>query len=247
MATLPHEGDYPIMYRSLPVSVGSGYRNGYLARPDRAGTFPTVLLVPDLDGLSATEKDLARRLARRGLATLVVDLLPVSPGREPLSVYNATDDNEAIHVLDEAREYLASEDIDWAFTDALGILGLDVGGRFALLQAAHRPWIRAAAVVESPLTGDEGRRFQVADILGHIAPPVLGLYGADDDLIDSSSVDEAQRRNEGGSWLLYEGVGHGFIDPNAAGYDWNSAEDATLRIIEFFKAILPAAEELVVG
>ncbi len=248
MATLPHEGDYPILYRSLPVAIGSGYRNGYLARPDRAGRFPTVLIVPDLNGLTATEKDLARRLARRGLACLAVELLaPSDRAGDPLVAYGAIDDNEAIRVLDEAREYLASEDIDWAFPDSVGVLGLEVGGRIALLLAAHRSWVRSAVVVGSPLTGDESRRFQVADLLEHIGPPVLALYGADDHLVAASSVDEAQRRNPGGSWLLYEGVGHGFADPNAEGFDTDAAEDAIHRLTEFLIATLPTAAEEVVG
>ncbi len=67
MAVLPHEGTYAVMYGPLSVSVGAGYRRGYLARPDQAGRFPTVILSPDLDGLGAHEKHVARRLARRGV------------------------------------------------------------------------------------------------------------------------------------------------------------------------------------
>jgi dienelactone hydrolase len=129
----------------------------------------------------------------------------------------------------------------------VGILGIDVGGRFALIGAATRPWVQAVAVAYAPLTGDDDREYPVAGYLEHLPVPVLGLYGADDELIASSSVDEAQRRNQHGQWLLYEGAGHGFLDIDAELYDTDAAADAGARLVEFFKAALPVAEELDLG
>ena len=249
VAVLPHEGTYSVMYGPLPVSVGSGYRRGYLARPDKAGRFPVVLLVPDLDGLGAHEKHVARRLARRGLAVVVIDLYPQAPTSrdDALAAYHQLTDFEAMRTLDEAVEYLSSEDIDWAQCDSVGVLGLDVGGRFALIQAAHRRWVGACAVVSAPLTGDEDRRHPVADMLEHLAPPILGLYGADDSLISTDTVDEAQRRNPAGTWLLYEGAGHGFLDEVGPEFEEPSAEDAIARLTDFFLAHLPRAQETELG
>jgi carboxymethylenebutenolidase len=235
------------MYRSLPVPVGSGYRHGYLARPDKAGRFPVVVLVPDYDGLTAHEKSLARRLARRGLAVVAVDLYASNRSGDALEDYHTLDDAEGIRVVDEAHEWLASEDIEWAHAGSIGLLGLEVGGRFALIQAAHREYVASAAVLYTPLTGDEDRRYQVADMLDHIGQPVLALYAAEDELIDPDSVDEAQARNASGSWLLYEGVGHGFLNESDDRYDEASAEDAITRLIGFFKATLPAPVEEVLG
>ncbi|HSJ27917.1 MAG TPA: dienelactone hydrolase family protein [Acidimicrobiia bacterium] len=249
MAVLPHEGTYSVMYGPLAVSVGAGYRNGYLARPDQAGRFPTVILAPDLDGLGAHEKHVARRLARHGLAVLAVDFYvdPPSDRTGALAAYHALSDGEAMRTLDETYDYLRSDDIDWAHTERVGLLGLDVGGRFSLISAAHRRWVGGAAVVSTPLTGDEDRRFQVADVLRHIGVPVLGLYGRDDDLIDTDSVDEAQDRNVTGQWLLYEGAGHAFLDEVGDDYDEASAEDAIARLTEFFTTNLPAKAELALG
>jgi dienelactone hydrolase len=84
-------------------------------------------------------------------------------------------------------------------------------------------------------------------MLSHLAPPILGIYAAEDDLIDPITVDEAQHRNASGNWLLYEGVGHGFLDDGAPTYDQGSAEDAIQRLVEFFRATLPAASVLEVG
>lgn len=235
------------MYTSLPVPVGSGYRSGYLARPDKAGRFPVVILVPDYDGLTAHEKALARRLARRGIAVVAVDLYATDRAGDPLETYHSLDDAEAIRVLDETQEWLASDDIHWAHPTRVGLLGLEVGGRFTVIQAAHRPWVASAAVAYTPLTGDEQRRHQIADMLDHIGQPLLGIYAAEDELIAAESVDEAQSRNASGSWLLYEGVGHGFLDESDPNYDQASAEDAILRLVEFFAATLPGPEEEELG
>ncbi len=244
MTVLPFEGTYPVLYGTLAVPVGSHYRRGYLARPDRSGRFPTALVVPDIGGLTSHEKSLCRRLARQGVAALAVELFEETPGDVDAGVaaYAALTDPEALRVLDETHEYLDSDDLGWCHSSRLGVLGLDVGGRFALIAATSRPWVGAVTVVSTPLTGDEDRRFQVADLLASIPVPLLGLYGGDDPLIAAATVDEAQRRNPSGTWLLYAGARHFFTDEDSDDYDEAAANDAGIRISEFFRTHLPPAD-----
>lgn len=239
LAVLAHEGTYPIMFGPLPVPIGAAHRDGYLARPDEAGTFPVVIVVPDLSGLDSFEKDLCRRLARSGIAAIAIDLYRSKD--DPLAAYNELSDTRALTDLDEVHEFIMSDDVPWNAGDRVGLLGLDVGGRFALLKASRAKWVASVAVAYTPLAGDDTRDLEVADTLDHLAVPVIGLYGAEDELIDSGSVDEAQDRNQHGQWLLYDGVGHGFLDPTADGYDESAAEDATARLIAFFNQTLPPA------
>jgi carboxymethylenebutenolidase len=227
------------MYGNLNVPVGSGYRRGYLARPDEAGMFPTVLLLPGAKGLSSSDKDFSRRLARRGLACLAVDLYPGDD--DPLLAYQARSDREILTDLDEAYEFLQSEDVLWAIQGAVGVIGLDIGGRFALILAAHRQWVQGCVVISTPLTGDEQRHHQVADTLNHLGVPVLGLFGAADALIVADTVDEAQRRNDHGQWLLYENAGHSFYDDSSPDFEPAAAADAFNRIVSFLASCLPAA------
>ena len=244
MAVLSHEGTYPVLYGTSPIPVGSRHRSGYVARPDESGKVPVVFVVPGLDGLGSLEKDMCRRLAREGFAALSIDLY----GRngDGLDLYNETTDDSALFVLDELHQFVVSGDVQWNVDDQVGILGIDVGGRFALIKAATRDWVKSLAIAYTPLTGDEDREHQVADYLDHLPVPVLGLYGADDELIDPNSVDEAQRRNDHGQWLLYEGGGHGFLDIDDPAYDPGSADDALARLLAFFKASLsqPQIEQL---
>jgi carboxymethylenebutenolidase len=244
------------MYGTFRVPVGSGYRPGYLSRPDEAGRFPVVLAFPGVGGLKGHQKELCRRLARRGFACLAIDLYPgaTAPGHEDpgpadegLAAYASQSDRAIASDIDEAHEFLESEDVFWAIPDRCGVLGIDVGGRFALIAAATRPWTRAAVVISTPLTGDENREFQVADMLNHVAVPVLGLYGSADQLIAAETVDAAQDRNQNGQWLLYEGAGHNFIDEGSSEYDPASAGDAESRITQFFQSTLPKPETVDLG
>jgi carboxymethylenebutenolidase len=244
VAVLAHEGTYPILYGTWPIPVGARHRNGYIARPDEAGRFPVVFVIHGLEGLTGFEKDLCRRLAREGFAALSIDLYG-SEG-EPLDLYSSTSDDDALFVLDELHQFVVSDDVGWNVDDRVGILGTDVGGRFGLIKAATRDWVRSLVIAYTPLTGDDDREHQVADYLDHLPIPVLALYGTDDELIDPSTVDEGQRRNEHGQWLLYEGARHGFLDVDGDNYDESAADDAMARILAFFKATLapPEIEEL---
>jgi dienelactone hydrolase len=204
-----------------------------------------VLVLPTLDGLSGFEKDLCRMFARWGLAAIGVSFY--RQAGEPLQAYDALLDHQAMRDLDEIHEFIVSDDVGWAVSGEVGILGLDVGGRFALIGAATRPWVRSVAVASAPLTGDEEREYQVASYLDNLPVPVLGLYGIEDDLIAVETIDEAQRRNEHGQWLLYEGAGHSFLDADGDGYHPDAASDAAPRLVDFFKTTLPPAEEIDLG
>lgn len=239
MAVLSHEGTYPVLYGSMPIPIGAAHHTGYLARPDEAGSFPVVIVVPGLRGMGSFEKDLCRRLAREGLAALTFDL--TRSDADPLVAYDALPDASATAYLDEVHEFIVSDDVAWNVSDDVGIIGTDVGGRFAMIKAATRDWVRSVVVAYTPLTGDEERSFQVANYLEHLPVPVLGLYGMDDTLIDPASVDEAQRRNSHGQWLLYENAGHGFLDVDDEGFDQSAADEALARIVAFFKGTLDPA------
>lgn len=240
MAVLAHEGIYPIMYGSWPIPMGTAHRTGYIARPDEAGRFPVVIVVPDLNGVNGFEKDLCRQLARSGIAAVAIDLYRAEG--DTLDAYHRLSDTRALTDLDETYEFVVSDDVAWNAGTKVGLLGLDVGGRFAIAKAARSAWVGGLVCVGTPLTGDESREVRVADHLAHLPVPVLAMYGAESDLVAASTVDEAQARNEHGQWLLYEGAGHAFLNPMADDYDASAAGDAMQRMIAFFKATLPPAE-----
>lgn len=215
MSVLAHEGTYPILYGTYAVPVGSGHRNGYLARPDRAGRFPTVLVLPE-SGITSHHKDLSRRLARQGLATVAIDLP------------NALD--EAIGTVDEAHEFVMVS--EWAVESHLGVLGFGSGGLPAVAFAADQPVVRAVAVVSTPIdeTGPLG------PILSRLSVPLLGLYGSEEPIgseIDGQPAPDA-------TFVRFQGVASGFMDDGSVGFDTAASLDAQRRLFEFFRVNLPA-------
>lgn len=245
MAVLPHEGTHNILFHSYAIPVGSSLRPGYIARPDRRGTFPAVLLVTGIFGLSPFEKDMARHFARHGFVAVVVDpyLVPV-PSEASLegavTAYSQISDQQAMTVIDRAMEFVTSGLSDFTESQPVGLVGFDTGGRFALLYASGSTDVAAVAVAYAPLAGDEERANPVADALGRIAVPILALYGAEDSLISAESVDVACGLAPHGQWILYTGAGHDFLDVEAETYDGAAAADARTRLPKFMTSSMAA-------
>jgi dienelactone hydrolase len=212
---LAHEGTFPILYGSYGVPVGSGHRNGYLARPDKAGRFPTILVLPE-SGLTSHHKDLSRRLARHGLATMAIDV----PGTG----------GDAVMVVDEAHEFVSVN--DWAIEGHVGVIGLGSGGRPGLVFAEEHSSVRAVALVSTTLEENE----TAMTSLLRLTAPMLGLYGAEDP--PAPGMDDGRIKNA--AFVVYQGVAAGFMDDGAPGYDPAASADAHRRLIEFFTQSLPA-------
>jgi len=245
VAVLQHEGTIEILYREFAMPTGARFTEGYLARPDRIGSYPLVVLLPPLRGITPFVKDLARRLARNRYAVLVPDLTRgAHPGDdasfdELIAAYRRVRGRRALADIDDAVAFAFNDPAGWARQGNIGVVGIDVGGRFAITYAAHRRrLVGALCVAYAPLAGDEDRELQVADALGMLPMAVLGLYGAEDELVPAEGVDEAQRRNRHGKWILYEGVGHDFLDDDSASYHPGAAGDMISRLLALLAATL---------
>jgi carboxymethylenebutenolidase len=247
VVVLAHEGTLEILYRDYPMPTGAGFTTGYMSRPDRIGQYPVVVLLAGLSGITPAIKDLARRFARNGYSVLVPDTTRgTHPGydatfAEKVHSYDETPDRRVRVDIDDAIDWAVIDSADWAADGPVGVVGVDIGGRFAINYAAHRPdRVAALCVAYPPLAGDEDRGLQVVDALEMLPMAVLGLFGADDTLVPAAGADEAQRLNAHGRWILYEGVGHDFLDDNSDGYHSGAASDATARILATLEATLKA-------
>ena len=245
MAVLQHEGTIEILYRDFAMPTGARFTTGYLARPDRIGAYPLVVLLPALRGITPFVKDLARRLARNRYAVLVPDLTrgnhpgPDASSEDLVAAYRRVRGRRALADIDDAVAFAFIDSAGWAKEGRVGVVGIDVGGRFAITYAAHRQrLVGALCVAYAPLAGDEDRELQVADALEMLPMAVLGLYGAEDGLVPVEGVDEAQRRNPHGKWILYEGVGHDFLDDDSNSYHSGAAGDTLVRLLALLAATL---------
>jgi dienelactone hydrolase len=244
VTVFPHEGEYPVLYSSYGIPAGSSYRTGFVTRPDRSGQFPGVLVIPPPAGVTSHVKTLSWMLARRGFAVVAIDPYR-GPADDPPARYSATSDRTVLKDLGDAISFVLSEDTDWFIPERVGLWGIDVGGRFAVLRAVSDPHVGAVAVSYTPLKGDDDRGRSVGEVLERLVVPVLGLYGKDDPRIPVADVDEAQTVNAAGQWIVYEGVGHDFLDEDSDGYHGGAAGDAVARVTRLFETYLPRARQTV--
>ncbi len=237
MAVLAHEGTHTVIFGMVAIPIGSAFHDAYLARPDSAQRSPTVVILHGIAGLDSAAKHLCRSFARHGFTAIAPDwYLGAGPRSseqaEQFRAYGATSDGRILRLISETVEYMASGDVGSADATAPVVVGLDLGGRLALLFASGNRSVAAVASIYGPLHGDDGRELQVADAIGAIGAPVLGLYGAEDDLVPADHVDGAQAATPNGQWILYEGVGHGFLDAGEDGFDPGAEADALVRLVK---------------
>mgnify|MGYP001820648911 CR=1 FL=1 len=228
MALLKGEGTHQILYGSADIFSGLSHNRGYLARPDHAGEFPTVLLVHGADGITASVKSVARRLARHGVAVVGPDLFRGTLARReqpppwPVSSEVASD-------LADAVMWMGSPDTPWVRPGTIGVLALDRAAPSALRFASERDEVGPVALV-SPVLDSE---------LPPATVPVLALVGKDDPALPVERRQAAQTSLSQSEWVLYGGVGGGLLDESAADYRWDVAEDALARIVSFFSRLAP--------
>lgn len=223
MALLKGEGTHQILYGSADIFSGLHHNRGYLARPDHAGSFPSVLLVHDSDGVTSSVKALTRRLARHGLAAVVPDLYE---GFDPGAV--AWSDEAAALDLNDTYQWMASPDTPWVQPGGIGVVALGRGGRAAARFSHQHQGVVGLALV-SPTHDEE----MVSPAL-----PAIGFYGRDDDVVAADDRAKVQGRIGHAEWVFYGGAGHGLLDEAAADYRWEVAEDVIERLVSFFELVL---------
>jgi carboxymethylenebutenolidase len=243
VSVLPFEGTHPILFGGARVVDGTRIRDGYLARPDVAGSHSVVVLVPPIAGLTSGVKDLCRRIARHGIAAFAMDpYRGKGPGRrgtadEAAAAYAAASDARAARDLDGTVRWLRSPGTEWADPDRVGLLGIGTGGRWALLAAADLP-IRALAVCYSPLGLVPDREGTALEAIGDVAVPLLGIYGRADATAPATEVTAAREAQPRSEWVIYEEAGHDFLDDGGDTYDAAAAKDAIERLVAFFQGTL---------
>lgn len=225
MALIKGEGTHQILYGGADIFSGLRHNRGYLSRPDHTGSFPTVLLLHGVDGISSSVKSLARRLARHGLAVVGPDLYRGAFSRGaadqpwPSAARIASD-------LSDTRHWIASTDTPWMRSGPVGVLALDRAAGPALA-FADDPEVADGLVLISPI-------FEGAPPNSRV--PLLGFYGKDDETVPAAGRLAVQSALNHGEWVLYGDAGHGLIDESGADYRWKIGEDIADRSVDFFKS-----------
>lgn len=230
---------------TIKASDGVAVR-AYWVQPSGKGPFPTVLVVSEIFGLHEYIRDTCRRLARQGYQAIAPDLFqrhgdPASVGSvaEILStIVSKVPDAQVMGDLDACAGWAAANGGDPA---RLAITGFCWGGRVTWLYAAHNPQLRAAVAWYGRLTGVATGTSpkHPADLVDRMQAPVLGLYGAKDQGIPVSDVedmrDDMARAGKRAEFVIYPEAGHAFHADYRPSYRAEDAIDGWARMLAWFR------------
>jgi carboxymethylenebutenolidase len=251
-----------ILTHTVDIEVADGTTmGGYVARPNRPGSFPGVVVGMELFGLTAHVREVCERLAALGFVALAPDLYHrTAPGVELAEDAAGRERGfELLHrqTRDEVLRDIAAA-IDRLRADgssAVGMVGLSVGGHVAYLAATEFD-LPAVAVVyggwlpttDIPLSRPDPTLARTSRITGRL----LFLVGEDDKVVPpdhrqqvGTALRAADPRHE---LVEYPGVPHGFLSARRAGYDEAAADDTWRRIADLLSAgLIPGSERRAVG
>ena len=221
-----------------------------LFMPAGDGPFPGMVVAQHLPVAHAgLEKDpftldVGKKFAAAGYAVAIPYVFHWWPPEEDMAVKReAFRDDWARADLDAAFTHLAG--LPAVDADRIGIIGHCWGGRLAWLAACHNPDYQAAVVlyggrIKVGLGPDAAPPIERA---AHIACPVLGIFGNDDENPSPADVDDLDAAlTKGGVTHVfhrYDDAGHGFQDyTNPDRYRAAATEDAWQKIFAFLAARL---------
>jgi carboxymethylenebutenolidase len=193
--------------------LGKGGARGMVYRHsgDDLDPRPALILVHTDFGLTDWEKAQARRLAGQGYVTLAIDLYRGEAVGDLMNAHimsRAMDDSQVQGDIKAAVDFLAGR--PWVRSDAIGILGWDIGGGYALDAAIRDPRLRAVVVCYGRLTTDPK---ELAPLRGS----VLGIFAGKDEGISAETIGQFRAAMKSAGKRVagihtYPAAGHGFMN-----------------------------------
>ena len=234
--TSPRHGEWAMIQTGPNDSV-----RAWVVYPERSDKAPVVLVIHEIFGLTPWIRSVADQLAADGFIAIAPDLmtsknLPGTPEDGPITAQATA----AIRTLDRA---VVQRQLDAvarygmslpAATPKYGVVGFCWGGTTAFEHALHAPDLDAAVVYYGSTPANAN--------FAAITAPVLGLYGGDDNRVNSTiPVADSGMRAAGKSYesRVFAGAGHGFLraQTDSARGTSNSAasRDAWPLTVAFFR------------
>ncbi|MEL6383064.1 MAG: dienelactone hydrolase family protein [Cyanobacteria bacterium J06626_18] len=209
---------------------------GYLAVP-ASGEGPGVIVLQEWWGLVPHIKTVADRFAEAGYVALAPDLYdgesttsPDEAGRKMM----ALNMEKTARSLETAIGYLLN--LEAVNQPQVGVVGFCMGGQLALLAATVSD--RIGATVDF-----YGIHPNIQPNFSKLSAPVLGLFGAQDNLVPLEAVEGlvAAAKSAGATieTQMYASAGHAFFnDTRPEAYNAAAAEDAWDQTLTFFQTHL---------
>ena len=207
---------------------------GYLSLPsDKRDKHPAIIVIQEWWGMNEWIMQQTDRFASQGYVALAVDLYRGKATSDPAVAHElmrGMPEDRAMSDLKAGFAYLAGRaDVD---NTKIGVIGWCMGGGYALALATAEPRLAATVMNYGRLVTDPAT-------IAKVESPLLGNFGALDRGIppaDVAAFDAAMKKAGKSSDIkVYDGAGHGFMNPNnKEGYVKAAADDAWVRIDSFF-------------
>jgi len=219
-----------------------------------SGTWPGVVFIHDVWGLSEHSQQFCDALAARGFAVLELALYRRTPDAEigdPGRWIRQLSDPRVLEDVGEGVRFLSGHAA--CRGRKVGLTGVCMGGMYVLLAAASVPGVSAAAPFYGLLSHGHGllsgeldparKPRSPLDAAGDVACPMLCFFGEDDHFVPLEDVRELERRLGATSYetevVVYPDAGHAFMnEPRAEAFRPEAAADAWTRLEHFLHAQL---------
>jgi carboxymethylenebutenolidase len=225
----------------------------YLAQPLDEGTRGGVVVIHHMPGYDEATLEITRRFAAHGYLAICPNLYTrEAPGADPDDAAAAAraaggvPDERLVGDVGGAAAYLRALP---GCNGKVGTIGYCSGGRQSVLAGLSLDLDAAvdcygAFVVGTPPEGFPLQVESLADRLGDLRCPLLGLFGAEDKYPSPEQVAELDRlltqAGKEHEFHSYDGAGHGFFSTERPSYRPEAAKEGWQRIWDFYGRHLSA-------
>ena len=210
---------------------------GYLARPADDGTYPAVVLIHEWWGLNDNIRHMADILAGHGYVVFAVDLYDgevASNSSQAARLSGQVRENPDEAVAKMSRATAGLRELPYT-TDQVASLGWCFGGGQSLQLSLSEADLNATVIYYGTLATDE-------ETLQRIDAPVLGIFGAEDQVVPVEDVRAFNRTLDDlgveHEVYVYEGAGHAFANPSGESFQPDATMDAWMKTLAFLDETL---------
>ena len=231
--------------------------DAYLARPLGPGPFGSVVLIHHMPGWDDASKEMARKLAANGFATISPDIhyrvrekVGFGAPHEEVSAAvregGMIPDSQCIGDVEASMRYLRS----LPYTNGkVGVIGFCSGGRQVFLVACNIPSLDAAVdcwgggvTARDSEPSTESMPVAPIEMTANMNCPMLGIFGNEDARPSPEEVDLTElvlkQNNKVHEFHRYDDAGHGFFAVDRPSYRQAAATDAWEKVIAFYNQYL---------
>ena len=232
LSASPRHGEWAM------IPAGQDSIRAFIVYPERSTPAPVVIVIHEIFGLSHWIRAVADQLAADGFIAIAPDLLttknlPGAPADTPADsariAIRTLEDADVQRWLDATARYGMALP---AATQRYGVVGFCWGGETSFEHAIHAPELGAAVVYYggSP----------PSDALASVQAPVLGLYGGEDNRVNSTvpAADSTMRAlGKTFETHTFDGAGHGFLRAQTGqeGANMTATREAWPLTVQWFR------------